>query len=261
MPIIKSGNGYIYKNRAKRTKHKKWLFVFFLFVCSACAIFGSFFAFSLVDVTSALSLNKYLVFEEKIYFAVSVESSDSHFEASKNASTLKLQDGAGYVLKKNEKFFLIVGVYSTRDDAQKVLEKLNSNNASIVEICLEKLIISSSYNSQQIEALKSALSLVDDAYSSLSEIVISLDRAEILDAEARQKLKLFEETCRLRKESFSKAFQNDYQNLITRVKIFLSETISNISTLSISQNLSSDIKYQTVSILSSFLSLEQNVKK
>ena len=261
MPIIRSEFGYFYKNRKNKTHQKKWLFVLFLFVCSLCSIFGSFFVFSLVDVTSALSLNKYLLFNEKSYFAVSIKSAQSYNELGKDVNTLKLQDGAGYVLKNGDKFFLIANVYATKNDAQSVLEKLNIESASVVEIRLEKLIISSEYSSKQIEALKNALCLVNDAYNSLSNIVISLDRGEILDAEARQKLKLFEETCRVKKESFSNAFQNDYQNLTTRVKIFLSETISNISSLAISQNLSSDIKYQTVSILSSFVSLQENVKK
>lgn len=261
MPIIKTDGGYIYKKISKNTSHKKVKFMFLLFLCSVMIFAGCFFVFSKYDVVGALSLNKYLLFDEVKYYAVSLYNSDEFSNIAEEVNNVKLQDGAGYVLKYSNKYYLIANIYSTKTDAENVVNNNTNIDANILEIKLNKLIISKSFTNQEITCLKNALGLVNRAYEKLYEICVSLDRGEILDAEAKQKLQVFKETCQEEKESFNLVFQNNLENIISRVKIFQSEVISNISMILISQNTSSDIKYATASIIDSFLLLQKNITK
>lgn len=261
MPIIKTESGYIYKKGKNITKHKKTNFVFALFLVCVLVAVGVFYAFSKFDFTSALKLNKYLIFDKKTYFLVSVATGQTYAEASSNSTNVKLQDGAGYVYSKNGQYFLIANAYKNFDDAKMVSDNITNYDTQVVEINFEKLIISAKFTQQQIEALKYSLGLVNRFFDKLSDLILRFDRAELLDAEVRQKLQVFKESCQEDKENLSKAFQSSGENIVTYVKIFQSEVISNLSMLIISQNLSSDMKYVLISTLDSFETLQKNIKK
>ena len=261
MPIIKTENGYIYKKNTKRTSLKHSFFLIGLFLICICVLVGSFFIFSKVDITSALNLNRYLVFEEKTYYAVSLQSGESFSEVSSEVNEVKLKDGAGFVLQREKKYYLIASCYSSAEDAQQVCSQIDSYDAHVVEIRFDRLIISSNFDMNQILLIKDSLNMVNKIFESLYNIVNMLDRGEILNAEAQQKIQIFKETCREHKESFAKCFQNNFENIITRVKIFQSETISSLTMLSGSQNLSSDIKYAIMNNFYSFASLQNQLLK
>ena len=258
MPIIKTQNGYIYK---KTTSRGRALFVFALFLVSIIAVCAVLFAFARVDVTSALKLNKYQIFSQTNYYAVSVASGESFADVSADADMLKLADGAGFVFKQNGKYYLVASIYSASADANSVAQNIVDYQCQVVNIPLKNLIINQSLSASQINALKYALQLVNRAHQTLTNIVQAFDKSEILDTEARQKLQVFRETCQLDKQNFDLAFQNNYESIVTRAKIFQAEVISSISALLISKNLSSDIKYAICGTISSFCTLQNSVTK
>lgn len=261
MPIIKTESGYIYKINKKNTKHKKAKFAFTLFFACIVLVVGVLYAFTKVDFTSALKLNKYLIFDKKAYFLVSVSGGQTYAGVSVDATNVKLQDGAGYVYSKNGKYYLIASAYKTFEEANSVATNITTYDTQVVEITFDKLIISAEFSQSQIETLKYSLNLVSRFFDKVSELILSFDRAELLDAEVRQKLQVFKESCQEDKETLSKAFQNSSENIVTYVKIFQNEAISNLSMLIVSQNLSSDMKYALVSTLASFETLQKNIKK
>ena len=261
MPIIKVENGYIYKKTTKNTAHKTTLFFFLLLLCSVVVISACFFAFTKFDLTATFGLNKYVIYEGSSFFAVSVEETEYAKELSEDASMLKLQDGAGYILKRNDKCYLIANSYSSIEQAQNVAANLTNYDAEVLELKFDRLVLSAQYTSEQIDILKHSISLVNRFFDRVQDISVSFDRAEILDAEARQKLQVFKETCQLEKENLSKAFSNGSDVVVTYVKIFQNEVISNLSSLIVSQNLSGDMKYIMVSTLVSFETFQKNIKK
>ena len=261
MPIIQVENGYIYKKNTKGTRHAKAKFLFVLFLISVLVIGFTLFAFTKVDFTSTLKLNNFLIFESKSYYAVSVCSGSSYAEAGYFANDIKLQDGAGYVFFDGTNYQLLASVYKTKQDAETVASNLTNFNASVVKIEFNRLILSSNYTSSQIEQIKYSLDMVNRFYEKVYDICLAFDRNEILDAEAKQKLQVFKESCQEDKESLSKCFQNSSDKIATYVKIFQSEVISNLSMLIVSQNLSSDMKYSIISTFASFQTLQKNIKK
>ncbi len=261
MPIIKTNGGYIYKKVSKNTGAKKVRFIFLLFLCSVMIFVGCFFAFSKFDIVGALNLNKYLLFDETKYYAVSLFCGEDFSSIAEEVNGVKLNDGAGYVLKYQNRYHLIANIYSTKIDAENVANNNQNYESTILEIKLNKMIISKSFSGEEITALKHALGLVNRSYEKLYQICVSLDRGEILDAEAKQKLQVFKETCQEEKESFNQVFQNNFESIVSRVKIFQGEVISNISMILIGQNTSSEIKYAIASVVDNFISLQKTLTK
>ena len=260
MPIIQTDGGFIYKTIKKRTNSKAKFFLL-LFLCSVATVVGVFYLFTKVDFAGVFNLNKFQIFEQKTYYAVCVNSGDDFSYTSQFVNDVKLQDGAGYVLSYQNQYYLVLNIYDRQEDANTVAQNINNFDAEILPIKLNGLVLSKSFDAKQLNALKNSLNGVNKAFDCLYNLSISLDRGEIFDAEAKQKLQVFKETCQQDKEMLCQVFQNNFESIVTRAKIFASELVTNIIMLQSSQNLSSDIKYTLASTISSFLQLEQNVTK
>ncbi len=260
MPIIQTDGGYIYKTIKKRTNSKA-RFLVLLFFCSLAIIAGIFYLFTKVDFAGVFNLNKFQIFEEKNYYAVCVNSGDDFSYTSQFVNDIKMQGGAGFVLTYHNQYYLVANIYDNLSDAENVSQSINGIDTQVLTIKLNKLVLSKSFDTQQINTLKNSLNCVNKAYENLYNLSLCLDKGELLDAEVKQKLQVFKETCQQDKEMLSQAFQNNFESIVTRAKIFASELVTNIIMLQSSQNLSSDIKYTLASTISSFLQLQQNVTK
>ena len=261
MPIIQTENGYIYKKSTKSPRKKRALFFLILLLANILVVGGIFFAFTKFDFTQVLGMNRYVVFEGSTYYAVSLKSGESAKELSTEAESVKARDGAGFVYFDGEKYNLIANAYKTFDEANTVAQKQTEYEAAVITIKFVRLVMTATLESEQISALKQALHIIDEFFDKLQNIILSFDRAELLDAEVRQKLQILKEYCQSERESFSKALASCSEKIVTYVKIFQTEIVSNISSLVLSKNLSSDMKYVLFGTLASFENLQKNVKK
>lgn len=262
MPILQTEYGYIYKKNNKKTGVSKPLKMLLFFICFLVIVFACLNIFSLVNLTSIFGFNKYQIFSQTNYYAVVVAEGQDYFAVSGVDKQIKQQGGAGYVINLNNTCYVIANIYSSRDDAQKVCDNLaDTFSATVLQLNLSNLVLSAEYTIEQITALKNTLNLVNQSHQKLYDICLSFDKGEILDAEAKQKLQVFNETCQYQKQNLSKVFLDNCDNIVTNVKIFASELISNINALVLSNNLSIDIKYTMASIINSFLSLQNNIIK
>lgn len=260
MPILQTEYGYIYKKNNNKTVLKTSFKVFLLFILIVIIVVGCFSVFSVVNFTNLFGLNKYQIFEQKQYYAVVVAEGQDYFAVSGIDKQIKEQGGAGYVLNLNNTCYVIANIYSTSNDAQKVCDNLvNTFNATILTVNLSNLVLSAEYTTEQITTLKNTLNMVNLSHKTLYDICLKIDKGEILDAEAKQKLQVFNETCQYQKQNLSKVFADNCDNIVTNVKIFASELISSINVLMLSNSLSVDIKYTIASIINSFLSLQNKV--
>ena len=116
-----------------------------------------------------------------------------------------------------------------------------------------------SYTKEELNCLKKSLMLVNQSSEELYNLSISFDKKELLEAEAKQKLQVFRETCQMQKESLSKAFSEDCDNLVTNVKIFQSEVIYSLSALLLSDNFSVDIKWTMASVINNFANMQISI--
>lgn len=261
MPIIMVENGYVFKLNSKNTKKHKLKFFSLLLVCCIAIVAILMLVFSKFNISALVGISKFEVYGGSSFYAVSLNSGYTFAEVSQNANMVKLQDGAGYVYQNGNTYYLLANIYRSKQDAERVLNNLTEYDASVVEIKFDKLVLNSNFSSTEIKELRRGIEIVDRFFETIHEITISFDMGEILDAEVRQKLQIFKETCQENKETFAKAFKDSGENIVTYVKIFHNEIISNLSALIISKNLSSDLKYISISTLVSFERFQQNVRK
>lgn len=260
MPIIHNGTYYIYHQNAKnRQKYRKFLpiFAFFGIIFVIIAVF---YAFTKFDFVSVFNMNKYLIFDAKTYYAVSICSGNRE-EVSSYQQAAKANGAAGYIYQTNQKFCLLANIYKSFNDAHSVVQKLTEYQAEIVELKLDKLILSAEYSAEQLSALKYVLNEVNRAVDAISEIVISFDRGEILEGEAKQKMQVFANSCQQDKEMLTSAFQYCCDGIVTYAKIFCNQTATNVMSANISTNFSSDAKRLMIDIVTNFVDLQKNVKK
>ena len=260
MPIIQNGNYYIYKQNVKnRQKTRKFsaILIFFLIIL---LVFCVFLTFTKINFTNMFNMNKYLIFEEKTYFGLSICSGERE-EVLSNQTYIRANGGAGYVYNSGEKYFLIASIYQTENDANSVAEKLTDYQTEIVKFKLENLILSAEYTSEQLTTLKYVLNQVNRAVIEISKITTSFDRGEILEGEAKQKLQIFGTSCQQDKESLSNAFPSCCDNIIAHAKIFCNQTVSYVTSTNLSTNFSSDAKNLMIEIVVNFLDFQKNIKK
>ena len=218
--------------------------------------------FSNINLSNIFGKNKYKIFDQTTYFAVVVASGDTYFDVAGADSQIKQQGGAGYVLNKGGKCHVVANIYASEQDAQKVCENLaESFDASILKLDLSALVLKAEYTAEQITELKNCLQLANLCQQNMYAICLSLDKGEILPAEAKQKLQNFKETCQFKCQQFFEQFAGNVDNVVTNIKIFAREVLSSQNALLLSENLSVDIKYTMCSILSSFANLQTSIAK
>ena len=260
MPIIQNGSYYVYqKDYKNRHKNRKFLPIL-LFFCVICAVFGTFYIFSRFNLVGALNINKCLIFEKKSYFALSIFSGERE-EVDSHQSFSKVNGAACYVYESDGKYYLIANIYSKKNDAEMVAEKLSDYQTEVLEIKLDNMILSEDYTSKQLSTLKYVLGQVNRAYDYIFDVITSFDRGEILEGEAKQKLQIFANSCQGDREMLTNTFPSCCDNIIVYAKIFCNQTVSNISATCLSTNFSSDSKLLLAQIIFNFLGLQKTVKK
>ena len=260
MPIIQNGNYYLYRQSVKKRQKIHKFTAIFVFFCIIFTVFGIFFAFTKINFVNAFNMNKYLIFEQKTYFALSIYSGEKD-EVLPKQSFVKANGGAGYVYKSGEKYYMLASIYQTESDAKTVAEKLTEYQTEILSIKLENLILTADYKPEQLTTLKYVLNQVNRAVVEISSIITSFDRGEILEGEAKQKLQIFGTSCQQDRESLSNAFPSCCDNIVANAKIFCSQTISYLESTNLSNNFSSDAKNLIVEIVLNFKEFQKNIKK
>lgn len=260
MPIIQNGSYYLYrKNYKKRQKFNKFIPIL-LFFCIVFAVFGTFYIFSQLNFADTLNINKCLIFEKKSYFVLSIFSGERE-EVVSQQSASKANGAAGYVYEYDGKYYLIANIYESKSDAEIVAEKLIDYQTEILEIKLDNMILAGDYSSKQLSTLKYSLGQVNRAYNYIFNVISLFDHGEILEGEAKQKLQIFANSCQEDREMLANVFPSCCDNVVVYAKIFCNQTVSNISTTSLSTNFSSDSKMLLTQIVFNFFELQKNVKK
>ena len=260
MPIIQNGSYYVYQQNVKNRQKNHKIMPFFVFLMIIFVVFCVFYAFKQFDFVKVFNMNKYLIFEQKTYYAVSILSGDRE-EIVANQTMAKSGGSAGYIYQSNQKYYLLANIYNSFDDANSVVQKLTEYQAEIVKIDLDRLILSAEYTPEQLSTLKYVLNGVNRSVDTITNIVTSFDRGEILEGEAKQKLQVFANSCQQDKETLAYAFPLCCDNIVAYAKIFCSQTASNANATNLSTNFSSDAKRLMIEIVFNFVDLQKNVKK
>lgn len=114
-------------------------------------------------------------------YAVMLGEYDTREEADKVAITSTIQGASGYVWQ-DSKYYVVGSIYSTMQDAEKVINNLNESNYNVMikEIKFDKKTLSfDMYKSEDMPTINNSIQIFDKLYEQLYEYSISFDKGEI----------------------------------------------------------------------------------
>lgn len=114
---------------------------------------------------------------EKKYYAVILGEYDDKNEAISVGLGANVQGASGYVWE-NGKYYVVGNIYTSRSDAESVIENLKETNynVSIMDITLKKIKVSfDNIENKNVKIIKDALSLYDIVYEELYDYSIKFD--------------------------------------------------------------------------------------
>lgn len=168
------------------TKHKKnfgkIFTVFSLFICFLLSLtFAELFS-NLITKThysSAVTANKNYSYT---VYAVCLYQSPSKPLAAEYAATLQKSNGAGYIWKMDNTFYVLASAYLEQNDAELVKKNLeeNKHSVSIIELQIPEVEIPSSNTNKENNVINNAVGQFKTIYQDLYDVSISLD-TEIFD--------------------------------------------------------------------------------
>ncbi len=161
---------------------KVFLFIMIVVGCFVGARYLSS-ALTVGNITSIIVYGDTAVKKSKSsLFAVTLGSYDTESEASKVALGSTIQGASGFVWKGSDKYYVVGSVYSSREDASKVIENLSGTNYStdILEITFPKLNINfDMYNNSDMPTIDDGIDAFDDVYERLYNYSITYDKGDI----------------------------------------------------------------------------------
>lgn len=144
-----------------------------LLTCISCG-----YLFSSVLISSdVLQFSTTLSSETKNIFALSTAKNTSKTELQSMCSDIQSKNGAGYIYKKEETFYLLASAYENYNDAEKVKANLSAQgiNCEVLKIEVSSTSISGSFSNDEKKVVQNCLNSPFETYQKLYDIAVSLD--------------------------------------------------------------------------------------
>lgn len=147
-----------------------------IFVGILTCISSAYLISSAILSTNLLQSNS-AIFEKQNVYCISMSKSQSENDLKSQITSLQTQNGAGYVLKQDDFYYLIASVYENSNDAEKVKTNLQNNGITceILKIELEQTKIKGNFSTEEKNILTNCLSADFVAFKNLYDVAISLD--------------------------------------------------------------------------------------
>lgn len=110
-------------------------------------------------------------------YAIYLEKADNEKDLLEAKAVLQSQDGAGYILKQADTFYLLASVYDNKSDAELVKKRLANDKveSEILKIVPSTQNINGAFSQSEKEILDSCTKAPMQIYKSLFDIAVSLD--------------------------------------------------------------------------------------
>ena len=151
--------------------------IMFAFLCVLTCASTGFFLSNLLILSNIFPLSNSVEIESINIYALTTANAESETELKEAQEDLQSINGAGYIFKQNETYFLISSIYENLRDAELVEKNLKNNgmDCNVMQICLEKKSLSGNFSNEEKAVLQNCLNSSREAYKKLYDISISLD--------------------------------------------------------------------------------------
>lgn len=162
----------------KCTKKKSGIFLIFGFLlCIAITVTAADFCSNLIAINAFSHAKNTPNQDPYTVFAISTASAESKSNALEKAALVQKSGGAGFVIEKNGKFFVLASGYLEQNDALLVKENLEKDkiSAEIIKLDVSPITITGTYNQNEINALIGAVGIYKTVFMNLYDISVALD--------------------------------------------------------------------------------------
>ena len=182
-----------------------------------------------------------------VYYLVYATKGEDMGLAYKNASAIRKEGGAGYVLKSGESYYAVLNAYEKKEDAEKIANK--QANYGIFEL---KLL---AFDLEKAKGLKGAATnenLYEKVFRTLYETATAYQKGIYSEDNVKFALNSIKEEIAVAEESFERSSGNPAANAVLDYKVLLRTMKSSIENiLSSESDPLSLLRYYAVSILHS----------
>ena len=226
--------------------------MFIVLFAGICAMGSSVFS-GIVKVNS--QNNDVVKLEHTNYYAVSTGTFSSIELASEIAGKIKGLGGAGYVYNKNGEYNVLMYVYSSREDALSVSQKVNEQgfNTSLFTFDCKAKSYDLNLSSEDKQTLKNAITSFDDIYLKLYTISNNYDNKQSTISASRLEIVSIQKEFERMYSKFLTTFTNTNSELITKLikklDIVSSELDLLVDPLSLDSNFQSLIKHSCINLV------------
>jgi len=227
----------------------------FLFVCLGvltCASTG-FFLSNLLVISNIFQLSSAVEVDGMVVYALSTASCQTKETLFESQTELQTLNGAGYIFKQDETYFLISSIYENLRDAELVSKNLKNNgmNCEIINITLKKESLVGNFSNEEKTVLQNCLNSARTAYKNLYDISISLDTGIYDKQKAKLECNNVFSNYVSTKTNFETLFNIKDFDKINKKLVFENEVLSNLISENTNgfQTFSSLIKYSYCEIL------------
>lgn len=265
MPIIQtnSGYGYVYKSNTKQKKRIPPFFKFigFLILISG-AILGALWLSKIVPTFVGID-NNLLAVEKQVY-CVSAGTFEDYSTAFTFSETIKKQGGAGYILKQNNLYYVLLSGYPKKDSALKVIENLSYENidSQLYVISLEKISMKISDESNDKLFVKDALNIFYNTYEKLYNLSVDYDQNNLSKSEVLNQIELLNENIEKCKNNLSTKNNSVSDATLVYLKLYLDDLSQSLNELqACKENFKGEIKATYFKCLELYSSFRQEIRK
>lgn len=198
--------------------------------------------------TSLFGKKKQATPDRSIFYAVYATHSSDMGVSYKNATAIRREGGAGYVMKIGEEYYVILNAYSSQSDAEKVAKK--QANYEILEIIIPN------YRAKEgnaVSAIEPYKDLYREAYDLLYESANHLAAGSYGEEDMKRTLRNYKERIAIAESNYAQAIRGKEETATIEYKVCLAEMRSAFENLlEHSTELVADARYYAVMILHSY---------
>lgn len=162
------------------------------------------------------------------FYAISLFDGTTESTAKEQVSNIIKQGGAGFIWKKDNKFYVLASAYLEENDAKMVKNNLKEKDisASIVKISIPEIAISGSFSSLENSTLTSALKVFKTTYESLYDVSVSLDTKIKTETECKMEITDIKNNLSKTEVAFSSVFDSKLTTNLLQIKIALTSLLT-----------------------------------
>jgi len=192
------------------------------------------------------------------WFALQLGVYESKESAEVTAASYRQRGAAGYVWQEGDRNRILAAVYSEEDDAQRVREKLRTQqniDTYVYEIAAEDVTIEFKGMKGQLDAIEACFDKLRQTPMNLLKLSRSLDAQETDTAEAKRQLKNEANDLKQLTQLISQRFIKPYHPLVEGMETLLNSWSSCLEQLSLSEEneaaFGGRVKYETLALIQS----------